>query len=219
MRIFVHGHRGHGFPAWLSRSLAAAGHQVRYAHPSSSTTPGSVELGPGDPDGFSVVGIVSDEAFATIRLPGRTRQELRYVSLFAGEVRAFAPDVVISAGAPLFTQRGISRWCRTVGLPQVLWLRDVSSTAMARQARRRLGPAGSVAARALTELEGAACRDADAVVAGHEELRPFLRRAGVEADRITVIEDVATVTDPDLAQSAERFLAVIHRVLAPEPVL
>ncbi len=207
MRIFVHDHSGHGIQAQLSRALAAAGHQVRHATCSSSSTPGrGLELGPADPVGLSVVSIDRGEPVDQRHLPGRTRQELRYVSLFAGEVRAFAPDVVISANAPLLTQRGISRWCRAVGLPQVLWLREVASVAMGRQVRRRLGPAGAVAARAFAEMERAACRDADAVVAVSDDVRPFLQRAGVDGHRITVIEDLAPPA------VADRLLAVIRHV-------
>jgi glycosyltransferase involved in cell wall biosynthesis len=196
VRIFVHDHSGHGFQVELSRALAAAGHQVRHAWCSSFSTPhGALEVRPGDPEGFSVVGIDHGEPFDKYHAVRRTRQELRYVGLFAGEVRAFAPDVVISANAPLLTQRGISRWCRTVGLPQVLWLQDVYSVAMGLEARRRLGPAGATVARLLTEAERTACREASAVVAIAEAFRPFLAEAGVPDDRVEVIENWAPLRE------------------------
>jgi glycosyltransferase involved in cell wall biosynthesis len=180
----------------LARALAGRGHEVLYLYCSSFISPrGAVEAAMGDPPTLTIDAVDHGEPFDKYHFVHRTRQELRYARRFEARIDAFGADAVLSANTPLFSQRRIGAACRRAGRPMVLWLQDIYSAAMRQATRGRLGALGAPVSRWFTSIERAALRDASAVIVISEDFVPFVSEAGVDADRVTVIENWAPLAE------------------------
>lgn len=196
MRIVVHDYAGHPFQIQLSRELARRGHQVLHLHFGDFQTPkGPLARRADDPDTFAVEGLEIGQPFQKYRFARRLIQERRYGSVLGRRIRAFAPDVVISANAPLDAQEAARKASRRAGARFVFWIQDVYSVAIARTIRQMAPVIGPLVARRFTRLEQRTLRASDAVVAITPDFVPILARWGVAADRITVIENWAPLDD------------------------
>ena len=192
LRIVVHDFAGHPFQVQLSRELARRGHEVLHLHFGDFQTPkGPLARRFDDPNTFAVEGLGIGQPFQKYRFVRRLIQERRYGSVLAHRIHVFAPDVVLSANAPLDAQEAARKASHRAGARFVFWIQDVYSVAIARTIRQKAPVIGSLVARRFTHLEQRTLRASDAVVAITPDFVPILTRWGVAADRITVIENWA----------------------------
>jgi glycosyltransferase involved in cell wall biosynthesis len=107
----------------------------------------------------------------------------------------FRPDVVISANTPLDAQVRAAVSSGRVGAAFIFWVQDLHSVAIARILKRRLPFLGRLIGNRYEALERRILDASDAVVAITPDFLPTLTSWGVPADRITVIENWASLTD------------------------
>ena len=190
MRIAVHDYAGHSFTVELSRELARRGHDVLHLYSAAITSPhGSLTRGRDDPPTFAVEGIHLTTPIRRDRLFTRRRLEAEHGSRVVRRLRGFGPDVVISANAPLESQRRIARFCESAGAGFVFWVQDLIGEATARLLRRRLHGAEIPVVWHYRRLEQQLLEGADAVVVISAD---FLRHVPAGAE---VIENWAPLAD------------------------
>lgn len=194
MRILVHDYSGHPFQVELSRELARRGHVVRHVFFSGFQTPkGNLVPSPGDPADFSITPIGLGETFRKDSFVRRRAQEIAVGREVGRAISDFRPDVVLSANAPLDTQRVIAGATRKAKARFVFWLQDIYSEAIGRLLPRRLPVLGHVIAPLYREIETRLLRASDHVVAITDDFVPLLVERGVARDRIDVIENWAPI--------------------------
>ena len=191
MRVLVHDYGGYAFPIQLSAELARRGHTVGHAYCTNlQTTP----LGVGQPlDGVSMLPVSTRRPLDKYNLGRRWLQEREYGQRAATVVDRFAPEIVLSANAPLSTQARILRTCKRQGIPLVYWLQDLIGEAALRilpQKSRWIGP---VLGRYLDALEARLLRASHAVVSISGDFGAKLRSMGVAESGVTVIENWGTL--------------------------
>jgi colanic acid biosynthesis glycosyl transferase WcaI len=177
MRVVVHDYVGHPFQVELSRELARRGHRVLHVYCSSFTTPrGELELQPTDSSNLSITGIELASTISRERLISRRRLEVEHGKRVAACLDAFRPDVVLSANAPLESQKRIVGFCQREGVRFVYWVQDLIGEAMERLLRPRLGKAVAPVVWYYRSLERRLLHEADAVVVIAEDFLPFVPR-------------------------------------------
>jgi glycosyltransferase involved in cell wall biosynthesis len=195
VRVVVHDYFGHAFPAQLARSLAGRGHEVLHLHCSSFVTgKGQLTRTDGDPPGLEFAAVDLGREFAKYDVPRRVVHERKTARALARLLREFRPDAVLSI-APLVVQLELLRAARRAGAAFVFWQQDVMSIAARRVLGRRSRTVGLAAERAIAELERRILRGSDAVVVISEDFLPLLRRWGVDAARLSVIENWAPLAE------------------------
>ena len=200
MRIYLHDYGRYAFITDLGRALAARGHRVRLGYSATNLVPQDLlERRPGDPETFDVDPIaappVDKRARSLAGLVARKRSETAYGRAAAEHVAAFGADVVLCANAPLDALGPIMGAARGTGAAFVNWLMDVLSTGARSVLTEKFGRGGDLAGRAFEWREGRLLRAADGVVAITDDFRPLLDRWGVEADRVSVVENWAPLAD------------------------
>lgn len=195
LRIVVHDYVGHPFPAQLARSLAGRGHEVLHLQVSSFVTgKGRVEREADDPSGLAFEHVDLSGEFDKYDLRRRLAHERQIGRELASRIATYRPDVVLS-NAPLFVQFALQRACRSLGCGFVFWQQDVMSTAARRVLGRRSLLFGAAAELAIATLERRVLRRSDAVVVISDDFLPQLRRWGIDATRVEVIENWAPIDE------------------------
>jgi glycosyltransferase involved in cell wall biosynthesis len=199
MRVVVHDYAGHAFPAQLARSLAGRGHDVIHLQLASFVSgKGRVEREPDDPPALEFDRVDLGGEFAKYDVRRRISHERRIGAELADRIATFRPDVVLS-NAPLLVQSRVQSAARALGAGFVFWQQDVISAAAGRVLGHRSRPLGVAAERAIVPLERRLLRRSDGVVIIAEDFRPLLRSWGVDAARVTVIENWAPLGElPEL---------------------
>jgi glycosyltransferase involved in cell wall biosynthesis len=195
MRVNLHDFTGHPFQVQLARALAARGHDVLHLYAGQYVTGrGRLDVTSDDPDSLRIEALTASVPMRKYSPMGRVRFELAYAAAWSERLDREQFDVVITANAPLFV---LSRMRRKLGRgPWVLWHQDVTSLAVAAEARRKLGrSAGSLIARSAQRMERAHVRDADAVVAIGAQFVPQYREWGLTTDHVRVIPNWAPLED------------------------
>ncbi len=164
-RIAIHDYCGHPFQAQLSRELARRGHRVRHFYCSSFQTPhGDLDVHEGDPEGFDVVAVDVGAEVRKYNPLTRLTQDITYGRRLTDAMRAFAPQVVLSANTPLPAQFILQRYARSAGIRFVYWLQDLYADAARRVLEQRAPLLAVVGTPLLRFLEQAMLRDSDAIV-------------------------------------------------------
>src|SRR5208282_6049250 len=133
MKILVSDYSGHPFQVQLSRELSALGHEVAHVFFAGFQTPkGDLKSRKDDPPGFSIYPINLKEAFDKQGFLKRRAQEIDVGKCIGKLIRAYRPDVVISANAPLDAQRSIFRASGRAGSTFVFWVQDLYSEGIKR---------------------------------------------------------------------------------------
>jgi colanic acid biosynthesis glycosyl transferase WcaI len=196
VRLLVHDYVGHPFQAQLARTFAVRGNEVLHLHCASfATGKGRVERIAGDPSGLEFGVVTLEGEFAKYDVPRRLAQEVRSGRDLNERLAAFRPDVVLSSNAPLVVQALLQRWCRRNRVGFVFWQQDVISAAARRVLGSRSRPLGAAAEQAVAPLERRLLRRSDAIVIIAADFLPLLRRWGVDAERVTVIENWAPIDE------------------------
>ncbi len=165
MRILVHDFAGHPFQVQLSRALTQRGHTVLHAYCASlSSTPQAMETRPDDPDGFEIRGLALDAPINKQAFVTRWRQERAYGHVAAAALRAFRPDVVLSANTPLDAQRTLLAAARSVGARFVYWVQDLIGWASERLLREKVPLVGGLVGGHYAKLERTLLAESDALV-------------------------------------------------------
>lgn len=217
MRALVHDSSGHPFQIELSRELARRGHDVRHVYCSSFLSPrGSVESLAGDPENFAIRDVGLDEPFERFDFRKysygrRLRQEFTYGAEVAAEVKAFRPDVVISANGPLFSQLKIQSGCRSLGVPFVLWLQDFYSVPMKAEVRRRLGRPGAVLGALIEQAERLLARRCHRIITISEDFEPKLVDWGVDPGTVKAVHNWAPINDLPVRPKANAW-SMVHEL-------
>ncbi len=190
MRIVVHDYVGHPFQVELSRELARRGHHLLHLYCSSITTPrGQLVRTSVDPTTLQIESIVLPKEIRRESLIARRNLEGQHGSRVVDRIRAFEPEVVLSANAPLDAQKRIMNHCARERIRFVFWVQDLIAEAMDRLLRPRLGFLVTPAVRYYRRLEQQLLRQADAVVVIAEDFRSFIPRD------VTVIENWAPLNE------------------------
>jgi glycosyltransferase involved in cell wall biosynthesis len=193
-RIVVHDYGGYSFPLDLSRALAGRGHEVLHLHPGGFRQPrADVEARPSDPTTLAIEEVRLDEPSQQHGFVRRLRQESRYGSRLSQRIATFKPQVTISANTPLGPQSSAARATSAAGAAFIFWVQDLYSVAVSRILERRLGGLGTLIGRRFESAERRILRGSDAVVAIAPEFTPVLESWGVVPERVTVIENWASL--------------------------
>jgi colanic acid biosynthesis glycosyl transferase WcaI len=196
MRVVVHDYVGYAFPAQLARALAGRGHDVLFLHCGSFVAgKGLVERRDGDPATLEFDSVSLAGSFAKYDVRQRIAHERETGSELARRIRDFRADVVLSSNTPLIVQRALLRTTHAHGGRFVFWQQDVISAAARRVLGHRSRLAGAAGERTVAVLERRLLRASDAVVVISDDFVPLLRRWGVDAERITVIENWAPLDE------------------------
>jgi colanic acid biosynthesis glycosyl transferase WcaI len=195
LRILVHEFGGYPFPVELSRELAARGYEVTHSWCASliDTAGSAAELArrEDNPAMLDFVPLDLGEPLDKYRYLKRFRQERRYGSLAAELTERVGPEVVLAADVPLDGQRILLTACRRLEIPFVFWLQDLIGIGTHHLLGARIPLLGRAIGRHYMRLEARLLRESAAVVPITDDFRPFLDRSGVDAGRVTTIENWA----------------------------
>ena len=191
MRILIHDFGAYAFPLTLSHALGKRGYDVGHAYCNSlTTTPHNV---PDGIPGVTLLPIQISRPLNKYNLVQRWIQEQQYGRRAVQTILDFAPNIVLSANAPLSAQAQILNTCKQSSTPFVFWLQDLIGIATTRVLRSKLPLLSLAIGRYFQCMEGRLLRKSDAVIAITEDFHPALRSFGVPPDRCHVIENWGTL--------------------------
>jgi colanic acid biosynthesis glycosyl transferase WcaI len=195
MKIFVHDYPGHAFPAQLSRELARQGHTVVHAFAAALESPrGPVKARPNDPAGLTILPIITGHAMDKYAMVRRVLDERAYGAALAAKVTEAAADLFITCTTPNDVL-DILRRDLPPRLRVIWWLQDIYSLGIRSVLNRKIPLAGTVVGAVYRGKERRFAWRADHIVSITPDFTPFLRRLGVPAEKITVIENWAPVDE------------------------
>lgn len=188
LRIALHDYGRFPFIEELALELRRRGHAVRLFFFAQNFTPNAV-AGVEGQDHLEAIVIGRD--FKKYSLRHRFPQERDYGRRLAAAVTAFAPDVVLSANAPLNVQAILQKAMAENKVPVVHWWQDAVGLAMRRIAAGKLPFLGDWLGRYFVGVEKRLLRDCAAVIAITEDFLPLWRSFKLSEERITVIHNWA----------------------------
>jgi len=195
MRIVICDYAGHPFQVELSRCLARHGHAVLHLYFADLQAPkGELAVQPDDSPNFHIQGITTGTPFDKGRFLRRRLLDGRVGQLMVKHALDFAPDVVASCNMPLDAQAKLRRACAAHGVPFVFWLQDIISKATSHFLSEKFGALGRVIGRHYTRLEARLLQSSEAIIAISDKFRQPLQEWGVDAARIRVVPNWATLS-------------------------
>ncbi|HEY8749840.1 MAG TPA: glycosyltransferase family 4 protein [Tepidisphaeraceae bacterium] len=196
MRIMLHDYGGHAFIAQLSRELARRGHELLHVYSASVQTPqGTLTLQPHDPDTLRFAPIKLPASISKHSLLKRRQQERQHGRRAIALLNEFQPDVLICATTPSEIQYDLVKHCRRNGIKTVTWVQDLHGLAAYEILRRKIPFLGAAIGRYYMWLDRQAMRLSDAVVIITEDFREYLRRWGVDQDKVVCIPNWGPLDD------------------------
>lgn len=196
LRIHVHDNSGHPFQVQLSRALAGLGHTVHHTYMASFQTPkGRLALQPDDPAGLRIEGIDLGKPFPKYAYLRRWQQERRYGHALAAIIERDRPDVLLASNTPLEMLDVVQAACRRHGVRFVFWVQDLYGYAIAKILGPRYFGLGRLVGQWYLRKERRLLAASDHAVAITEDFRPFLREAGLDATRVSVIPNWAPLEE------------------------
>lgn len=195
-RVVVHDYAGHAFPVELSRALAKRGHRVLHLYCSSFLSPrGRLKVEPGDPPTLEVRGLSLARPVEKQSFFRRRAQDVEYGGVLVDAVRAFEPDVVISANTPPDSEKRIASFCRRADTRFVLWMQDSFGVGVRNVLRKRLPYLGAPIAWHYRRLERKNLAAADAIVLITDDFRTIVARHGIPSARVHVVPNWAPIAE------------------------
>ncbi|KRA45696.1 glycosyltransferase family 4 protein [Devosia sp. Root635] len=195
-KIVFHDYGGHAFTAHIAREMARRGVRTHYMSFGSFATPkGKVDGRGGDPELFSAEQLSISAPFDKENLIRRRQQQIEYARVAAAKVLEQKPDVVFSSNSPLEVQQHLMRACRTIGAKFVFWVQDIHSEAIGQILGRKNALLGRLAGSYYRMLERRLLRQSDGVIVISEAFRDMLGGWGLDAARMTVVENWAPLED------------------------
>lgn len=193
MRILVNDFAGHPFQLQLSRALAGDGNIVRHTYFGANNTPrGRVS---GDHQNLKIINLTIEGEFKKHSILSRRGADVGYGRALSDVIRAFRPDIVISANTPLDAQRMALAATREVKGKFVFWLQDLLSTGVEFVLRKKRVPFSRFIGEYYRRMECALLQNADAIVCIAPEFRTLLEKWHVRNKRTFVIENWASLDE------------------------
>lgn len=196
MRIGVHDYAGHPFQVQLSRELARRGHHVIHYYCGHNNTPkGDLLKRADDPELFFIQPIYTREKLQKYSLFNRWRQEIEYGKLLVEEIRNSGVEIILSANAPLDSQKIVQSHCKKNAVPFIFWVQDLNGRAAYKILARRLPLLGNLIGGYHIFLERKLLNQSDGVILISEDfpakIQPWLS-AGA---KLWVIPNWAPISD------------------------
>lgn len=197
MKIAIIDYSGHPFQVQLSRELARRGHTVLHSFFSDFQTPkGHLTREADDPAGFSVEGVTLGVPFEKQSFVKRRQQEIQVGKKFVAQMRAFAPEVLITSNLPLDTLRVVQNSLRGRVRKFVFWQQDIYSVAIRRILKGKFGLAGDLIGRYYQHIERQILDRSSEVVVIAEDFVPILQQQFHTATgKVHVIENWAPLDE------------------------
>ena len=188
MRIFLHDYAGHPPQVFLSRALAARGHEVVHAYAAEIETPrGQLEPQPNDPKTFDILPIRLASPLKKHSYLIRQLQEIEYGVRLGQAIARAQPDVVVCANTPLAAIAIAQAGCQRRRTPFVFWVMDVYSVAVHAHMRRALPVVGSLIGRFYKWLERRSLRASDRIISISEGFEAILDDWQIDRTRRAVM--------------------------------
>lgn len=219
VRVLVHDYAGHVGQAAVSRELARRGFHVLHLYAAGIETPrGALERRDSDPANFEVAPIHFTNSFRKHDYVRRQLQEIQYARPLVRAVKAFEPDIVLSANTPLFPQAALQWTCRRADIPFLFWMTDIYSLAVESGLRNKMGLFGRAVAGFYGWLERVLLRRSDGVIVIAERFKDILSSWKIGPDGVHLIPvcapvDEITVREKDNAWSRAHGIATTHNVI------
>lgn len=192
LRILLHDYCGHPFQFQLAAQLARRGHDVVHAYCASNpTTPHAVDGHAAIEGRLRIRAIGLPKPISKGDFVQRFLLERRYGVELAAVVEEIRPDIAVFANTPIDALSRAVRATGRVGAPCVIWVQDLLGEAALRVLFAKLGYTGRLVGRVYRHREDRLLRRADHLVAITDDFGHAFRRAGVTADRWTVIPNWA----------------------------
>jgi colanic acid biosynthesis glycosyl transferase WcaI len=197
LRVLIHDYCGHPFQVQLSRELARRGHRTFHLHFADFQTPkADLVLRDCDPSTLAIEGISLGRTFQKDSLIRRWRQERLYARRLVAAVEAFAPDLVLSANAPLEVQRMLMLDCRRRSIRFVPWVQDFYSVAVRTVLSRRVGwLLGAAIGSYYRHLERSILNRCDEVIYISHDFLDHTIGWNIEPSKCHVVENWAPVRE------------------------
>ena len=191
MKIFLHDYPGHAFPVQLSRALARAGHEVVHAYAAVLEAPrGGTNRRPTDPDGLTILPIVTGATMNKYTMVRRIIEERDYGMKLAKAVAQAKPDLLITCTTPNDVL-DVLRAKLSKDLRVIWWLQDIYSVGIRNVLSRKRPMIGALAGSVYRLKEKRFAGRADHIVSITPDFVPFLKGLGVPLEKISVIENWA----------------------------
>jgi len=198
VRIAVHDYGGYPFTLDLSQELARRGHVVLHLASADVAGPNGTIAAPADAHaGLMIEAVSTGRAFRRYAPLRRPVQEWRYGRVVAERVTRFNPRVVLSANAPLLSQRALLRESLRHRRRFLYWFQDSYGLGVTQVLARRSRPAGFVIGGLAVALERRLLTRSDRVVAIAPALGELARSWGVAASSLEVISNWAPIGPRD----------------------
>jgi glycosyltransferase involved in cell wall biosynthesis len=208
MRILIHDYAGHPFQVQLSRELARRGYRVLHLYYSSNNTPkGNLQKCEKDPETLLIEGLDTRRPISKYRFLQRWLQEWEYGFLLRKRVKAFAPDIVVSANTPLDAQRILLNTTQDLGAKFVYWLQDLNGVAASHLLREKIPLIGGWIGQYFLRLERNLLRKSDRIVAISDAFIPRLKAWGIDAKEVTFIPNWAPLEELPVNQKPNAWAA------------
>jgi glycosyltransferase involved in cell wall biosynthesis len=193
MKILVNDFAGHPFQMQLSRALARAGHTVLHTYFLANNTPkGPAGLCADDPAGFSIAALGIPREFKKHSIVSRWFADVAYGKAVRERIRAFQPDVILSANTPLDAQAILLKAAAECDAKFVFWLQDLLSTGIGFALRMKKLPFAGAVAKFYERRERGQLQQSDAIVCIAPAFREKLRQWAIHAAKTFVIENWAS---------------------------
>ncbi len=194
MRVLLHDYGGYAFTVQLGQALAGRGHQVYYSY-SLTTQLMQRFAAPPTLEKFTIEGVKLPTPFSRYNYLQRWRDERAHGRRVAEQVRAFRPDLVLSANTPLDAQALILRASREVGAKFIFWMQDFIGHATRNALATRFPIMGNLIGNRYLRLEKRLARASDGVVVISEYFREALHGWGIDQARVHLISNWAVLDE------------------------
>lgn len=195
-RIIVHDYAGHPFQIELSRALASRGHDVMHIYYGHNNTPkGDLQRRVSDPESLTINPVYTKAPLQKYAYFKRFFQETEYGKGVVQAIRTFKPDVVISANAPLNTQKLIFKAVNKSEARFVFWLQDVLGLASYHLLKEKIPILGYLVGKYYIQLERKMLRASDKIILISEDFAPLVAEWGVDPALLSVIPNWAPLQD------------------------
>ena len=192
MKIIMHEMATYGQNQQLAKALASRGHDIIYAYCPSFLTPSRSSTHFSPAEGVTAVRVELGAEFTKRNFLKRFLQERAYGTKMAAMMASLRPDLIISGNTPIEVQSIIQKMCRRLNTPFVLWMHDVYSTGV-KSVLARAPLIGDLVAQRYALLEHSVARRSEGIVTISADFRDLIAHWGVDADRVTVVENWGVV--------------------------
>ncbi|MHC5066519.1 MAG: glycosyltransferase family 4 protein [Planctomycetota bacterium] len=191
----IHDFAAYRFTAQLAESLARRRHSVLYAYMATRSGPKAGADPYASVPGLTFSGTGSSFFLPYEAFPGRLGHELSYQRRLTRSLRAFNPDVVISANTPSHVLWALARLSERQGFKMISWVQDLYADAVSDLMGSRYGSAGRLVGTPFRMLEKRALLASDAVILISDSFRHSMYRMGVAEHRVTVLPNWAPLDE------------------------